>query len=210
MQTDRLGLTRRGPTLDRMDATRIAFHVGIVLALTGPITDDQLKALKSETAALWHRYNVDIVWFDPNADFASDELVYTSPVDRMIWLATDSRPPSDASLGSVRFRNGAPGDTIRLRYMALSQMVLNAKIGSWPIRALPPPLRDRVVGQALGRVVAHELGHVLLGLPTHDRSGLMRPTFVPEDLVGWDREALRLSKNFVHRLDERLSRQVTP
>lgn len=193
-----------------MDIRQAVFHIGVVLALTGPITDDQLKALKSETAALWNRYNVEIAWFDPNADCASDDQAFASPVDRMVWLVTESRQPSDASLGSVRFRAGIPGDTIRLRYAPLSQIVLDATIGTWMIRSLPPPMRDRFVGQALGRVVAHELGHMLLGLPAHDRSGLMRASFFPSDLIGWDREPLRLSKLYVHRLDERLTRLVNP
>ena len=35
----------------------------------------------------------------------------------------------------------------------------------------------------LGRTLAHELGHVLLGEHSHTRSGLMSPRFYRQDLV---------------------------
>lgn len=193
-----------------MDLMRAAFHVGIVLALTGPVNDDQINALKAEAAAIWRPYGVDIAWFNPNGDCASDEQGFAPLVDWMVWLVDDSTQTDDSVLGSVRFQAGAPGDTIRLRYRPLSQMVLDGRIAGWSIRAMPAPLRDHYLGQAVGRVVAHELGHMLLAFPAHHQSGLMRSNFVPSDLIGWDREALRLSKEDVRRLDTHLLRRFNP
>ena len=132
-----------------------------------------------------------------------------TPVDWMLQLVTDPARSSQPILGNVQFREGVPDDTIHVLYAPLSQMVLDATIGSWAIGAMPPPMRDRLVGQALGRVVAHELGHVLLALPVHDRSGLMRPVFVASDLVG-SRDQFRLSPTNRRRLDKRLSRLANP
>jgi hypothetical protein len=44
-------------------------------------------------------------------------------------------------------------------------------------------LMDALLARALGRVVAHEIGHVLYG-PTHTRSGLMKPMLDDLDLLG--------------------------
>jgi hypothetical protein len=38
-------------------------------------------------------------------------------------------------------------------------------------------LDERRLGVVLGRALAHEIGHYLLGTRTHARSGLMRPDF---------------------------------
>jgi hypothetical protein len=43
--------------------------------------------------------------------------------------------------------------------------------------------------QALGRVMAHEIGHLLLGTPEHSSAGLMRRLLTPDDLRVADRDA---------------------
>jgi hypothetical protein len=59
------------------------------------------------------------------------------------------------------------------------------------------------VGRALGRVLAHEVGHVLLAGSSHARSGLMRASFVPAELVDYRRRAYTLSSAEVARLARR-------
>jgi hypothetical protein len=59
------------------------------------------------------------------------------------------------------------------------------------------------VGRALGRVLAHEIGHVVLSAPRHQASGLMRPSFDPADLVTPSRAAYTLSKKEIERLGQR-------
>jgi len=210
MQTDRLSEPRALSTLDRMDSARVLLRVGIVLGLSASIDGDQLKALKAEAAGIWKPYGIELSWFEPNADCGSHQPGDGMPVDRMLRLDTDPLEPSNAALGTVRFREGVPDNTIHLLYAPLSRLVLDAMIGSWSIGSLPLPVRDRLVGQALGRVVAHELGHVLLALPDHDRSGLMRPTFVQSDLIAGNRDRLRLSKPYLRRLEQRLTRTAIP
>ncbi len=193
-----------------MDSAHVLFRVAIVLGLSGSINVDQLKALRAEASGIWKPYGIELSWFEPNADCGSHQPGDAMPVDWIVQLAADPPEPSNAVLGSVWFREGVPDHTIHLLYAPLSRLVLDAMIGSWPIGSLPAPVRDRLVGQALGRVVAHELGHVLLALPAHDRSGLMRPSFVQSDLIAGNRDRLRLSKTGVRRLEQRLSRIATP
>ena len=195
-----------------MDVARAIFHVGVALALSdpsGPINQRQLRALENEAAGIWRQYGVAVTWFDANSDCLSDEA-WMAPVDRMLRLVAEPRESDGDALGTVRFQGGVPDDTIHLLYAPLSRMVLESTIGMSPVSALPPPLRDRIIGQALGRVLAHELGHVLLALPSHDRSGLMRPSFEPADLVVLNRDRMRLSKPFVLRLDARLQGRAIP
>jgi len=56
------------------------------------------------------------------------------------------------------------------------------------------------IGRALGRVLAHEIGHVVLGASRHQPFGLMRRSFTPADLVALQRWAYTLSKKEVERL----------
>jgi hypothetical protein len=59
------------------------------------------------------------------------------------------------------------------------------------------------MGRALGRVAAHEIGHVLLALPNHQRSGLMRESFQAIDMVVPVRLQYTLSAMEIARLRHR-------
>ena len=59
------------------------------------------------------------------------------------------------------------------------------------------------VGCALGRVLAHELGHVILSARGHERRDLMRPSFFLEDLIRPQRDAYTLSAGEATRLRQR-------
>jgi hypothetical protein len=56
---------------------------------------------------------------------------------------------------------------------------------------------EKVMGVALGRVVAHELVHMLLGSGEHAESGVFKPGLTVEQLVAGD---LQLDENDVDRL----------
>jgi hypothetical protein len=67
-------------------------------------------------------------------------------------------------------------------------------------------LHEHAVALALGRVLAHELGHVLLGSPAyHDQDGLMRATFLSNDLARPERSRFRLTDRSVARLRARIT-----
>jgi len=48
---------------------------------------------------------------------------------------------------------------------------------------LPNALADFILGRALGRALAHEIGHFLLGTGQHASKGLLRSTFEPYELL---------------------------
>jgi hypothetical protein len=62
-------------------------------------------------------------------------------------------------------------------------------------------LYDWDLARALGRVLAHEIGHALLGGPPfHDTTGLMRANFTADDLSNPDPHVFRLSSASAARL----------
>jgi hypothetical protein len=65
--------------------------------------------------------------------------------------------------------------------------------------------RDIRAGTFVGRVVAHELGHILLTSPAHAATGLMRPMFVFRDLVSGDDASIELTAADAGRLAMRFS-----
>jgi hypothetical protein len=63
---------------------------------------------------------------------------------------------------------------------------------------------DRELATALGRVLAHEIGHVILDVSDHEREGLMRAAFPPTELAEPDRTPYRLTCSGASRLAARL------
>jgi hypothetical protein len=63
-----------------------------------------------------------------------------------------------------------------------TEQVARAVAGSWD-RKDAPRVEQSSLGTALGRVLAHELGHLFLRLDGHRENGLMKPAFSQRALV---------------------------
>jgi cytochrome c553 len=63
--------------------------------------------------------------------------------------------------------------------------------------AMPPARRDLYYGRALGRVVGHELYHIIMGEAKHARTGLARACLTAEELMA---ESLHFGRQEVGRL----------
>jgi hypothetical protein len=87
-----------------------------------------------------------------------------------------------------------------------AQWVVESGLGSEELRG-PANLQRQALGRVLGRAVAHEMGHYLLHTPDHARTGLMRATFHPRELVDVRRGGFALSdpdvKLLAHLASER-------
>jgi len=108
---------------------------------------------------------------------------------------------------SIRFLNGVPETTIRLHYgnltkLGLATLVLDgAREDQWP-----RTLREQVLARMIGRVIAHEIGHWLLGTRGHSATGLMRAVQGVSELAEPGRTSFRLDPGDVVRLKKRVER----
>ena len=127
---------------------------------------DLAADLCAEAGAIWRRADLVIECRADVAGGADVRVVFDDPA-----------PVGDGSpltLGWVVFVAGAPDPVIHLS-IANTRRLLDASPGVVGVtEALKPWQRDVLVARALGRALAHELGHVLLGTTEHERRGLMR------------------------------------
>ncbi len=80
-----------------------------------------------------------------------------------------------------------------------TEQVARAVKGSWD-RKEPPRVDDGALGTALGRVLAHELGHLFLRLNGHRENGLMKASFSHRSLAGKSDRAFRFSEEDLERV----------
>jgi hypothetical protein len=87
------------------------------------------------------------------------------------------------ALGRVLFaEDGRPGNFIEVAFDAVQAAVARASRMATPVAGLPSMGLRLLTGRALGRVIAHEVGHWLLG-SGHASDGLMKPRLGGFDLV---------------------------
>ena len=165
---------------------------------------DLVDSFEGEAAAIWAPYGVDLRWRPaacPAADVSFDVMVERRLPDALLHtrvLGTTHVQLTCTDRVPIRIDAAATESAIR----TLSAAQLMDTTGR-------PWLGPTDIGRALGRVLAHEIGHVLLGLPNHQLSGLMRRSFQPADMVRQDGAQYTLSDDEVARLRHRSEMVLT-
>jgi hypothetical protein len=161
---------------------------------------DMVATLAKEATAIWAPYGVDLHWQSPACDvqdasfnvLIERHLPHPS-IDRQVLGQTQVLLSRVDRVPIVIDADATARTLGSLTIGELSTLVGCARVGA-------PEM-----GRAFGRIVAHEIGHVLLGLPNHQREGLMRPSFQAADMVRPQRWQYTLSPLEVARLRHRSS-----
>jgi hypothetical protein len=186
-----------------------ALPVGVDITALAALPPRQLHAMVQETAAIWEPYGVALIWVRSDAGTPSlpdlQDLLTIASED-----SGDRLPPPAAGsrrLGAVLFLEGseAAEKTVALSVEAVRRTIdevpwANRRVADWP-----RTVREELLGRALGRVLAHEIGHYLLAWRAHTRDGLMRSGFCGDALVRPNRSAFELSDRLIPRLRARLA-----
>jgi len=191
-----------------------AVYLGVDISALAAMPPRQIQAMAREATAIWEPYGVALAWV------RSDENVLGLPgCHDVLTISRDDAPeqlatPSSGNrrLGAVLFLEGSDTaeDTVTLSIDAIHRTVDDARWANRRVADWPAGVRDELLGRALGRVVAHEIGHYLLVWRAHTPDGLMRAAFPGEVLIQLERRPFALSDRLVPRLRARLARLATP
>jgi len=143
---------------------RLIFDASHVLT---PLTRAMALA---EAARIWRRYDV---LLDDDGD---GQCAASTPAALRVTIDVghDSQSP-DAGLGAIQFAaDGRPESVIVLNFDAVARIATSAPVMGLHPALWPAGLRSEIVARALGRALAHEVGHYLLRSPHHGKGGLMR------------------------------------
>lgn len=155
--------------------------------------------LKDEAEAIWRPYGIEFDWTTAEAPTrAEGSVALDARIERQ--FDRDRRLASPKVLGLVEMNP----DTPSRQPIYVSFEAIESVLAQRTTRSLAGIVLDRDLARALGRVLAHEIGHVLIGAD-HDRAGLMRAAFSAEELAKPDSRPFRLTCSSTDRLRRRLA-----
>jgi hypothetical protein len=172
--------------------------VCIRLTTVDHVSGQARNTLVEEATRIWIRHGIDLTWKQPVP--ATCPMIVSLIIDEreLLKLAGGMR---DTALARTVFfgRSQTIYVSAPRAFEMLSQVIQLTTVLS------NASDRDFHGGRLLGRVVAHELGHVLLTTTAHSGKGLMRPVFGLRDVLSADEKTTELSSIETGRLAMRFS-----
>jgi hypothetical protein len=142
------------------------------LAISQELSATSTGALVAEVNAIWWHSNLSLIWRTADVSDPLPAMPESENWLRVLVLARQTPGAGDASTFTVgelvRYEGAKP---LAIASVTAARRVVDRSVRVQPLEG--PRDYDRRVGVVLGRAVAHEIGHYLLG-PTHASHGLMR------------------------------------
>ncbi len=153
----------------------------ITLTFASDVSPSLVRRLLDEADAVWRPSGVTFAW--------DTESRGTAPATLRIVVDDERGALSGglAPLGWILFDGqDTPDRIIHLSY-ANAVALLNESADLGDRTSMPIAQRETYLGRAMGRALAHELGHYLLASKAHTRTGLMRGTLTATELFSFER-----------------------
>jgi hypothetical protein len=148
---------------------------------------DSLEAARREAAGIWAGAGLSLVWLQPPVTLdPADGPVVVVMVRRMLVRRPEeparASAPGRLPLGWVPFGRHGPANLIELSFATITSRVMGASVSGRRVSDLPRLWQQPLVGRALGRVLAHEIGHWRRGRG-HTANGRMKAVLRGHELV---------------------------
>ena len=144
-----------------------------------PFSRSEWTHVVAQVVGIWKPYGVDIC-----SPAYTGERCPTASVPVHVRVGDQSPRPAPGTIGWVEFfEDGRADNVIHVSLEGARRALAAGMIGAHRLILEPAPVRDRFLRHSLGRTIAHELGHYLLGTKAHTSRGLMREVFPVTDLL---------------------------
>ena len=171
----------------------------VVNVVAGPsVSATLVTRLLDEASAIWRPTGVEIAWrrIAPEVlPYVSLGAVGPSQSTLRVDIGDDPGVTRDARtpLGWIVFDSEHdPQPEIYLSYPNAKELMASARGVVGNIEQMPPAQREILLGRAMGRALAHELGHYLLASKVHTPRGLLKAWRTTAELFTPERAAFRI------------------
>jgi len=159
------------------------------------------RKMTAEADAIWRSSGLTFVWEEaaPGRAPAAVQIIVnddrggtSSPLPPLGWILFDA--------------HDVPDRLIHVSYANAVELLDSSGPVVGNPNAMPTEERETYLGRAMGRALAHELGHYLMASKTHTPKGLMRGTLSATTLFSPIRELLEVPPAMCETLLTRLRR----
>jgi hypothetical protein len=163
-----------------------------------------LDAAMTEAEVIWATAGVRLAWMPIGLGSRPDAyVVLRGGRPNAMKEAAMMKAGGSRELGWVRFDgSGARPNLVEVSLPAVRSTLMHVWHGDRLLRLHPRVILSHVLGRALGRIIAHEIGHWLIGFG-HTKEGLMQPILRPSDLLRAD--SPRLPSSWTDGSDSRVA-----
>jgi len=159
--------------------------IGVTVIVGHGITPALLSRILDETDAIWRGSGFSFVW-QRNGGLPT---TLTVTIDDAPSIHLEGQ----TTLGWIHFDdNGVPLPDIHLSYANAVGLLEQARGIVGPVGQMPRAERETLLGRAMGRALAHEMGHYLLASKVHTPKELMATKRSASDLFTADRAHFRI------------------
>jgi hypothetical protein len=186
-------------------------HVLVTVDPVSASKSDNFTALAGEVREIWRPYaDVDLDIVNPVAAVATVAATYDEALRLVITDRLRTHDLADArALGWIEFlAPGRPRHVVTVSTAVAVQLMNEGVWGDRPLKDLPRRIRERFLQRALGRGIAHEIGHYLLRSSVHASRGLMRDRLNAAEIMERAPDDIRLQPAEVERLQRLTSNGV--
>ena len=155
-----------------------------------------------ETDAIWRNSGFVFAWRQAPSDPAAATL--------RVVIGHNVRPVAEGglALGWIRFAETTPEQDIYISYANVEQLLAESPGVVGPADRMTRFERELLLARAMGRALAHEMGHYLLSSKLHTATGLMKAHRTATDFFGNDNRGFKLDTAQRSAITARLTREA--
>ena len=182
--------------------TAIAVALTINVSAASDIPSTLVSRALDETDSIWRAAGVEFVWKRGPAPYTPGALT--------VVIGHDVRPVREGALalGWINFDEMMPGQRLYISYANVQQLMRESVAVIGPLDHMPIFEREVLMARAIGRALAHELGHYFLASKEHTKKGLMKAHRSAVEFFGPDDRSFKLDKAQRSLITARLAQEA--
>jgi hypothetical protein len=182
--------------------TAIAVALTINVSAASDISSTVISRALAETDAIWRAAGVEFVWKRGPAS--------STPAALTVVIGHDLRPVREGALalGWIYFDEMTPGQRLYISYANVQQLMRESTGVVGPQDRMPIFEREVLMARAIGRALAHELGHYFLASKEHTKNGLMKAHRTATEFFGPDERPFKLDGAQRSQITARLAQEA--
>jgi hypothetical protein len=184
----------------------------VTVSALANVSPSLVSRVLEEADAIWHPAGLTFIWRRVPRVAARLDQSPTDPSAGLQIVIGDARGvshPDRMPLGWIQFDQGGPAQEIYLSYRNAVDFMADSRGVVGLVDHMPPMEKEIKLARAMGRALAHELGHYLLSSKAHTGRGLMRASHTASEFFDFSRRGFGIDVAERQLIAARLSREGT-